>query len=209
MKQDTMETIDIAQDLSNCVIIWDVETTELIDRKKCNISDMEVSVACALIFDAFDKNLENATRRTFWHSSVTSLSTMNDLCSMLASCKAHVAFNGLRFDMIVMKKHFCDDANYQSALKRLHDPYRDISMVGSYSLNSLLITNGLSPKTASGKEAPKMWKEGRYEELESYCMSDVELLAELVTKADSVKIPLMHARIPLSISTALSPQMYM
>ena len=165
---------------------------------------MEVSVACALVFDATDKTLENATRRTFWHSSVTALSTMNDLCSMLASCKAHVAFNGLRFDMIVIKKHFCDDANYQSALQRLHDPYQDISSIGSYSLNVLLKTNDLSPKTASGKEAPKMWAEGRYEELEAYCMSDVELLAKLITKADSVKIPLMHARIPLSISTALS-----
>ena len=196
-------------DISNAIVVWDVETTALIDRKKVPIKDMEISVACALVFDVADTKLENAVRRSFWHSSVMASYGMSDLCSLLSECKSHVAYNGVRFDMLVLDKHFESEEQRQLAKQKLHDPLKDVSSVSYYSLNALLAANGLGSKTASGKEAPVMWDSSRFEDLESYCMSDVELLAKLITKAPAVTLPMMTAQIPLSISELLFPSEFM
>tara|TARA_B100000767_G_C19610255_1_gene469540 strand:+ start:201 stop:833 length:633 start_codon:yes stop_codon:yes gene_type:complete len=191
--------------IANAIVVWDVETTELIDKRRVPIEHMEISVACAMIFDASDVKLENVQKRTFWHASVLSSFKMDDLCKLLSSCRAHVAFNGRRFDMVVMKKHFESQREEELAFERLHDPLQDISVISYYSLNDLLAENQLGRKTASGKDAPVMWKAGRYEDLAKYCMSDVELLAHLITKASSVALPMLCARVPLSISRILFP----
>ena len=196
-------------DISNCIIVWDVETTALIDRKRVPIKDMEISVACALVFDVGDTKLENTFHRSFWHSSVMASYDISNLCQLLAECKSHVAYNGVRFDMIVIDKHFESDQQRQLANQKIHDPLQDMSSISYYSLNALLAANGLGSKTASGKEAPVMWESNRLEDLESYCMSDVDLLAKLITKAPTVKIPMMNAQIPLSISELLFPREFM
>ena len=196
-------------DISNCVVVWDVETTALIDRKKVAIEDMEISVACALVFDIADTKLENTFKQSFWHSSIIASHGMADLCQLLAECRAHVAYNGVRFDMIVLNKHFESEEQCQLANQKVHDPLQDVSSISYYPLNALLAANDLGSKTASGKEAPVMWASNRLEDLESYCMSDVELLAKLITKAPAVALPMMNARVPLSISQILFPNDFM
>lgn len=158
-----------------------------------------------MIFDASDVKLENVYRRTFWNTSVLSSFNMEDLCKLLSSCRAHVAFNGRNFDMLVMKQHFQSQREEDLALERLHDPLQDISIISYYSLNALLAENKLGSKTASGKEAPAMWEAGHHDDLERYCMSDVELLTRLITNAPSVALPMLYARVPLSISKILFP----
>ena len=196
-------------DISKCLVVWDVETTALIDRKRVPIKDMEISVACALVFDIADNKLEKTFKKSFWHSSVIATHGMADLCQLLAGCRAHVAYNGVRFDMLVLDKHFESDEQRQIANRKLHDPLQDVSSISYYSLNALLAENNLGSKTASGKEAPGMWASNRLEDLESYCMSDVELLAKLITKAPTVKLPMMNARVPLSISQIIFPNDFM
>ena len=209
---------------SDSIVVWDVETTELIDKGRRNsIPNMEISVACALIFKydkdrhtskTIDLNDKNIVRReTYWHNSrsdvsgKSSMSSISDLCTLLSKCKAHLAFNGVGFDMQVARQYFASTADYQDAAARLYDPFQDIvsSGLGYYSLNALLVQNGLSSKTASGSQAPKMWKEQRYEELEAYCASDVELLAQLITKTDSIAVPGIFGRLPLRIHELIFP----
>jgi hypothetical protein len=185
------------------IIIWDVETTQLIDLKQQEIDDMEISVACAIEFHVDDVNLENAKTYTFWNEEVISEFGMGDLARMLSSCKHHVAFNGLRFDMRVMKQHFKDEVEYNKALDRLSDPFYDLSVIAPYSLNALLKANKLQSKSGSGKDAPVLWKQKRFEDLEQYCMDDVRLLAQLVTQESTVRVPNMSIRIPLQISEVL------
>ena len=206
--------------MEESIVVWDVETTELIDKRRNSIPNMEISVACALIFKydkdghtskTVDLNDKNTVRReTYWHNSrseVSGKSSISDLCTLLSKCKGHVAFNGAGFDMQVTKKCFATTQDYQDAAARLYDPLQDIvrSGLGYYSLNALLVQNGLSQKTASGSEAPKMWKEQRYEELEAYCASDVELLAQLITTKDSIAVPGVPGRLPLRIQELIFP----
>lgn len=207
--------------MEDSIVVWDVETTELIDKKRRNsIPNMEISVACALIFK-YDKDrhtskpidLNDARRETYWHNSrsevsgKSSMSSISDLCTLLSKCRAHVAFNGGRFDMVVIKRYFATTQDYQDAAARLYDPFQDIvsSGLGYFSLNALLVQNGLSSKTASGSEAPKMWNEQRYDELEAYCASDVELLAQLITKTDSISLSGIVGRLPLRIQEVVFP----
>ena len=50
-----------------------------------------------------------------------------------------------------------------------------------------------------------MWREQRLDDLERYCMSDVDLLAQLITQSASIAIPFLDARVPLSVSQLLFP----
>ena len=209
---------------SDSIVVWDVETTELIDKGRNSIPNMEISVACALIFK-YDKDrhtsrpidlndLNSVRRETYWHNSYSSevsekssMSSISDLCTLLSKCKGHVGFNSERFDMVVLKKYFATTQDYQDAAARLYDPFQDIvrSGLGYFSLNALLVQNGLSSKTASGAEAPKMWNEQRYDQLEAYCASDVELLAQLITKTDSISLSGIVGRLPLRIHELIFP----
>lgn len=185
------------------IIVWDVETTKLIDRDHQEIEEMEISVACAIEFHETDLKLEHAKQYAFWNEDVISEYGIEDLARMLSSCKQHVAFNGRRFDMLVMKQHFKDDAEYDKALERLSDPFYDLSVIAPYSLNALLKANKLTSKSGSGKDAPVLWETKRYDDLENYCMDDVRLLAKLITQESTIKVPYMPIRVPLHISSVL------
>lgn len=192
-------------DVEKCIIVWDLETTELIDKKRIQIQDMEVSVACAILFETTDTKLENVLRKTFWNDAVLAEDSLDDLGELLSRCRGHVAYNGMNFDMVVMQKHFQTANAYSMAMQRLFDPLQDLKNLSYFSLNALLAANNLGAKTASGKEAPSMWREKRFQTLEAYCMSDVELLAKLVTQSSSIALPGLEARVPLSISQLLFP----
>lgn len=191
---------------SNLVVVWDVETTELIDRDRVPIEDMDISVACAVCFDADDAaSVRDAVRVSFWSDKMYASRHLAELAELLAECKASVAFNGLNFDIRTMKKHFASDEEYGKAVLKLYDPFDDLMHVtGPCSLASLLRVNGLETKGGKGSDAPAMWKQKRFDDLESYCKRDVELLAQLITARPTIRIPgVMEARHPLRISELL------
>ncbi len=64
-----------------------------------------------------------------------------------------------------------------------------------YKLDTLLRNNGLQTKTANGLEAIKMWSDGRLEELQNYCMSDVMLTARMML-LPSLKLPADPVPVP-------------
>ena len=51
-------------------------------------------------------------------------------------------------------------------------------------LSTLLALNRMGGKAGTGCDAPRWWKEGRWEQLERYCMRDVHALAELVGRRE-------------------------
>lgn len=59
-------------------------------------------------------------------------------------------------------------------------------------LNTLALINLGRGKTGHGTDAPSLYKEGRFEELKTYCLNDVELtkeLYDLVRTKKELKIP--------------------
>jgi len=199
----------------NKIVVWDVETTRLIERGGTSIERMEISVACALIFDFGDMKLEardimdRAERRVFWHEEVYPKrgECLDRLADLLSECKLHVAFNGIKFDMLVMKQHFMTPEAYKAACQRLYDPYEDlVKSIGSFSLASLLLTNGIQCKLGKGIDAPDLWDDKEYDELEEYCAADVDRLGKLVLQP-SIRIPGYMMRLPMGTLAMLLDNM--
>ena len=188
----------------NSIVVWDLETTALIDKKLVAIPDMQVSVGCVLIMD-FDLALScperafaEAEKRSYWHADAIALDPskrpLSELAELLASARLNVAYNGRGFDMIVMKQHFADAASFATAERRLYDPLHQISgQLGWFKLATLLASNNIPGK---GADAPSQWQRGELVELESYCAVDVDRLARLILQ-QTLKFPLMLARVPL------------
>lgn len=188
------------------VVVWDVETTRLIDRQRGSsaIEQMEISVACAIVFDVEDLRgkphevLARSESRVYWHEDVfpRSRERLDKLAELLAECRMHVAFNGLKFDMKVMRQHFATTDRYDAAMRNLYDPFDDLSRsIGSFSLASLLQANNIDGKSGKGADAPGLWASKEYEKLEEYCAIDVDRLAQLVLKP-SIRIPGFSCRAP-------------
>ena len=195
------------------IVVWDVETTELIDKRRCSISNMEISVACCIIIDYellcddSEQAIASATRCSFWHEDADRGLPLEALSQILAKSRVHIAFNGNHFDMPVMRRFFESAEMYKRACQRLYDPFEDLSnSVGSFSLASLLSTNRLDSKTGHGSDAPVLWKHRELDALESYCASDVELLTRLVTRP-TIKLPGMGFRTPMGTLSSLFEHM--
>jgi len=95
-----------------------------------------------------------------------------------------VAYNGIGFDMPVMRKYYTSGERYVRHMQKLHDPFDRIrSNTGLWvGLDALLSHNGLPTKTGSGTDAVRLWGEGRRDELASYCANDVTMLTRLVLR---------------------------
>ena len=92
-----------------------------------------------------------------------------------------VAYNGLDFDMPLLKRYYKDKKRYHRHLCKVVDPFSRIrSTLGIWpKLDLLLEANDLATKTADGKEAVAMWRRGEREKLAAYCMADVAALVQL------------------------------
>lgn len=199
-----MYWIDRIGRVDRMIVVWDLETTQLIDRRRQRIDDMQISVGCAECFDADDPSRRKTHKLSFWSDEVHGSHSLEDLAVLLSECYAHVAFNGERFDMQVMKKHFESGQQFERARGKLYDPYRDILLAwDSCSLAALLRANGLGQKSGKGCDAPDLWKSKQYDKLEQYCMKDVSLLADLITSGPTVRVPGLPTRLPLRISPLL------
>lgn len=187
------------------IVVWDVETTKLIDRGNANVERMEISVACAVVFDIETLKgephevMDRAERRVFWHEDAFPKrgEPLDRLAELLSECKLHVAFNGNKFDILVMKQHFHTRDAYKEACHRLYDPYEDlVKSIGSFSLAALLYANGIDAKLGAGVDAPDMWSREEYDQLEEYCAADVDRLTRLVLQP-SIRIPGYMMRLPM------------
>lgn len=100
------------------------------------------------------------------------------------------AFNGAHFDLPVLAR--CLGSDQGPWQRKLVDPLlsaRALFGTGACcKLATLLELNGLESKSASGAEAVVMAREGRWRELEDYCMQDTRLTFELM-QLEAVRWP--------------------
>ena len=68
--------------------------------------------------------------------------------------------------------------------RKLMGPFTEASRQAGrrVKLSTLLQLNGVQGKLGAGADAPGLWRAGRQEQLQRYCMRDVIALAEVVTK---------------------------
>lgn len=199
------------------VVVFDCETDSTfhsaigLDRFD-KMKAMQVTVVCAEVLEAdvveASSTIADAPEPTVAPKRITCWRDDNDavggpfeaLLAEFDGASVIVAYNGLDFDMPVMRKYYKSEGRYMRHLQKVHDPFDRIrSNTGLWvGLDSLLSQNGLPTKTGSGLDAVRLWGEGRRDELGTYCMNDVTALTRLMLRKTPLKVVPKHARRPSS-----------
>ena len=98
-----------------------------------------------------------------------------DFMALLDEAPRLCAFNGVRFDLPFLAKRWgVPDERVGGWVRKLFDPFEAcrLGLGRTFSLDRLLHANGLQGKTGSGLQAVEMARDGRWDELEMYCMHD-------------------------------------
>ena len=184
-------------------VVWDIETRDKIQDqvgrfREDKVKALTVSCLCALKLDSemilTDPTRALATAEAFcyWKHQPDA---MERFLKLLDGAEAVGGFNLFGFDYLVMHKEYYTKGGggtrrYRDHTFRTQDPFsrlRDATGVW-FKLDTLLKENSLEPKVADGLQAIEFWKEDRLEELETYCMKDVELCAEMML-LPTLKLP--------------------
>lgn len=173
-----------------------------------NHEHVQCTVACALVLRLVDLSggcdgctaIDRARCVVCWRDVVScrGASPFQELFRVFDDAMIIVSFNGLGFDLPVLRKYYgrANVARYTAhRLKSLDVAARIGSVLGTRcpALSVLLFQNGLDAKTGTGADAVRLWESGRRDELEAYCIADVRLTAQLALlpeiRIDGLAIP--------------------
>jgi hypothetical protein len=152
------------------VMAFDIETTGL------SGSD---SITCVSAYDP-DGGVS-------YCSSTPYGSRLDEFLKLLDDAPLLCAFNGVRFDIpFIARRWGVPKEQVGRWVMKLVDPFEisKLALGKTFSLNALLAANGMESKTGSGMEAVKMARQGRWAELEEYCMSDTVKTHALVKRGE-------------------------
>jgi len=161
------------------------------DDKICH---MRATVVCAL--EISDEVPTKHTEHTFWVDDERDdgdSAPFERLFTLFDKADVIVAYNGLDFDLPLLRKHYKNFVRYVDHRSKVLDPFANIrSVTGRWvKLDELLKKNGLAAKSGDGLMAINLWRDGSQEardKLEEYCRGDVRQLYELIGLS-SIKMP--------------------
>lgn len=165
------------------MLAFDIETTGLDAYRN------HVTVAAVYDPSAGIKHVYNFARVR--HDKQEHQRVVDEFLAVLDDAEVLCAFNGVIFDIPFIQISFRVDAARVGrwVLKTVDLFYRwKMLQNRTFSLDRLLIENGKSVKTSKGCFAVDMAREGRWEELEDYCMNDA-ILTHVITAEETIKIP--------------------
>jgi hypothetical protein len=105
-------------------------------------------------------------------------------------------FNGVRFDVpFIIKVFHVEPERYTRWFCKIFDYFEICKLVFSSScgLNTMLRANGEAVKSSCGMQAVYWAREGKWEELDEYCMQDT-VLTHVLSSRVRVEIPLTGKR---------------
>lgn len=100
-------------------------------------------------------------------------------------------FNAARFDLEFIQHRLGASADRVRAWRlKLHDVYEGckLALDVTFPLQALLCANGLGGKTGCGQDAIVLARDGRWDELASYCLNDTARTHE-VSSLDLIALP--------------------
>jgi hypothetical protein len=153
---------------------------------------MHVSVACAVWMRAAHsvrEAREHAEWGTFWADERQR--KRRELLQWMDRASIIVAYNGKEFDLEVLHRWYeGDEQRWKAHQQKLLDPMiiAQRSNGRRPKLSSLVAKNGLGQKAGAGCDAPRLWAEGKHNQLQRYCTRDVEILQQLVMQ-ESMLLP--------------------
>lgn len=160
---------------------------------ECCFKNVECTCACACVFRVDDPYNIDVDAAVASAESVRCLRTdapssnANPFDGLLAAfdrADVIVSYNGLAFDMPLMRKYYPKSESttrYMShrhkALDVMHRLHGNTGI--RCKLDTLLSQNGLPRKTDCGSNAVRLWENEEYTKLLDYCQRDVEITARL------------------------------
>lgn len=102
-----------------------------------------------------------------------------------------IGFNSIAFDDRLINANLSAKSLIQTTFDLLCEVREAVGMPreyvygktrGGYNLNNLAVKNGLGSKTGTGELAPKLWQDGKQQQVIDYCLNDVKLLKQLYFK---------------------------
>ena len=149
------------------IVIFDLETQLSADEVGGwnNTHLMKVSVGCA-----YDSHTDKI--HSFFHDQ------MEDLLKLLHEADLVVGFNSRRFDYGVLMGY--TDENLRETLPTL-DILEEIQKTLGHrlKLDSIASATVNAGKSADGLMALRWWKEGKIDEIEKYCIQDVQVTKDV------------------------------
>jgi hypothetical protein len=141
---------------------------------------------------------ERSIRQTFFfmRPGYDRQENIDGFLGMLDEAPSLCCFNGIRFDVpFIIKAFGVEPARYTAWFLKIFDYFEICKLVFSSScgLNTMLSANGEEVKNSCGMQAVHWAKEGRWEELDEYCMRDT-ILTHILSSRTRVHIPLTGKR---------------
>lgn len=140
------------------VLAFDIETTGLTEAD---------TVTCVCAYDA--------ARGIDFRACTPRGEVCEEFLRLLDEAPLLCAFNGVLFDVKFLARRWnVASGRVAGWVVKLLDPFQacKLALRRTFSLDRLLEANGMDCKTGSGKEAVEMARDGRWAELEEYCMND-------------------------------------
>jgi hypothetical protein len=100
-------------------------------------------------------------------------------------------FNGVRFDIPFIRARWSPAPERVEAWRRKsHDVYEAcrLCLGVTFSLNALLLLNGLESKSGSGLKAVELARSGQFDALGAYCLDDARL-THAVSSMPRIRLP--------------------
>lgn len=185
------------------VVCWDAESDSAFLRlpgqtQEEKLAYMNFTCICAITVPTrlilarapASEVLACSTQTTFWRDRVEEKGSRNPISGLLKlfdEADAIVGYNVFGFDFPLIAKFYrmgggkCQSHRMMRHRAKTVDLFARLRDVTSnyFKLDSLLKANGLASKSGNGLRAITLWEEGRRDELEAYCMDDVNLTLSL------------------------------
>lgn len=171
------------------MLAFDIETTGL-DPEGYDAQGRRIRVTCVCVCNGL------GVARTFIFKGKEApteedLALRQEVIAHLNAAPRLCAFNGIRFDIPFLARSWGLPASQAGAwVRKTLDVFEasKLSLGRTFSLDRLLIANGLDTKSGSGRRAIELAEREAYEDLGAYCMQDTRM-TYLVTSQYHLALP--------------------
>jgi hypothetical protein len=171
------------------MLAFDIETTGL-DPEGYDTQGRRIRVTCVCVCNGL------GVARTFIFKGKEApteedLALRQEVIAHLNAAPRLCAFNGIRFDIPFLARSWGLPASQAGAwVRKTLDVFEasKLSLGRTFSLDRLLIANGLDTKSGSGRRAIELAEREAYEDLGAYCMQDTRM-TYLVTSQYHLALP--------------------
>lgn len=152
------------------ILVFDIETQRLFEEIKGGRT-ADLKLACAVV-----QEFESGAKHVFCVMHGDGTEQARELHRLLSTASLIVGFNHERFDFRVLEGYGVSFKGFPSFDLMLDIEKRAKRKHGLDAVCRATLGKG---KKGEGAMAPHLWRQGRFDELVTYCMGDVELTSEL------------------------------